>query len=214
MATVFISDRSNPLSEALINEALKGGHQVFTTVADGKIIREQNVTEIPFNPRSSLSARSLLLKIQKETQQIDHCIFIHSPKGSNAAYHDMPVGILDEETDVQIRGMLYLSREMIGQLMRQGSGIATFVLSLDGAEILTPLASCALGAVETLASSLFMQYSSEPLLLNGFCSRSTKLDAFAKFIHRNCWNKPEKTKGRWHLYGGKRFLLSRSPWSR
>ncbi|MCL2069436.1 MAG: hypothetical protein FWH19_00435 [Treponema sp.] len=170
---------------------------------------------IPWNPFSSISARTLVLAAESRLNQINDAILIYTPP---ALFKDIEA-LTPEEIDIlvndHIRGWFFLIRELALYFQRAPSGCLSFVAPESAAgrkAQLDILGSSALASFRTFAQGILAQSAiSSPLgrsfLTMGFtASGSCSEEEFALWLFKIIDESSKKNSGRWHKYSKINFF--------
>jgi NAD(P)-dependent dehydrogenase (short-subunit alcohol dehydrogenase family) len=202
---IFINDVSYPLTSELVKTLTNDGHNLFSThdPEDKDIQSANSVSLFKWEKSSPVSARSVMVNLLKQAKIVDRAILIFRPSGINEAFHTISTSMIDMELDSSFRGLVYMTKILLNQFIKQGKGSLTFVIHTDGALVQTPLCAATIGAYRGLAGSLFMQYEKQNLELSGFYSDTAKSADFCAFIAECLGKKASRYAFKWNEYGKK-----------
>ncbi|TVR58574.1 MAG: hypothetical protein EA426_09640 [Spirochaetaceae bacterium] len=211
--TILITGRYTPLSADLVQGALSRKHRVLVTVDDSDSNPpvpegfDEELHHLAWNPRSPLSARSVILSGTNTFDPIDEAIVVLSANGSLTPIHETPAATIEAAIDASVKGYIFLVKEIVAYFQRRKAGTLSFVVHEPG-ENFAALSACASGCFRALAESMFSLYQNEPILMRGFRSETTNVKSFAEFVLTNCSDRPEKSGGKWHAYADKASFFS------
>lgn len=186
--TVLVVDGETPLGRGLVRLFRQSGRRVITTCRkpektdagdDGS-----DVVRAPWGRASPVSARNVLLKALTTFERLDTAVFTFSPSLKRVLLHETEYADIEAAVDEWVRGTLFLLREVIGQLVRQGSGTLALVQSFtreDSTEY-PPLEAMVRGAIGDLSASLLASYGGEGLSFFRFETSSPKMEEYAKYV--------------------------------
>jgi hypothetical protein len=163
---------------------------------------------VQWNRRSPIAARTLVLHALTSLGTLDSVLLVYSVDRSKSPFHEQSAARFEERVDRELKGYLFLVRELLIHFVRTGVGTLDFVLHDPQQHIVDPVASAAAGAFRSMVQSLFVLYQNEPILLRGFSSESEKLDEFVEFIWSTIREKGDRSGGRWNRFTGRAGLFS------
>jgi hypothetical protein len=137
---------------------------------------------ISWNRRSALSARSLLLHAQTTCGRIEEAIVIYSPVHESNPFHASTVVSIEDRVDAEVKGYLFLLRELVALFESQRSGRLVLAVSDRSAELPSPLEAAGLGSFMALSRSLQDLYEGESLRVRLCYSTADDTDAFARVV--------------------------------
>ena len=137
---------------------------------------------ISWNRRSALSARSVILHATNLYGHLDEAIVIFAPAQDAAIFHESSIVGIEDRIDAEVKGYLYILRETLGQLVRQGAGRVALVLQHPPEELQSPLEAAGVGSFAALAESLDRYYQNEPVTIERFRTEVDDAPGFADFI--------------------------------
>jgi len=137
---------------------------------------------ISWNRRSALSARSLLLHAQTTGGRIEEAIVVYSPVHESTPFHACTVVSIEDRIDAELKGYLFLLRELVALFESQRSGCLVLAVSDQSAELPSPLEAAGLGSFMALSRSLQGLYEGESLRIRLCYSTDQDTDAFARMV--------------------------------
>lgn len=200
--TMLITGRESALGAALIEQAVAGEWRVVTTTETspkkrsprGKAKESERSDEserllvVPWTRESALSARNVLLRGLSTFDGIDEAIVVHGIAREARPLHDIAVSAIQQGIDLQIKGDLFLVREVLRYFVRKRGGVLSLVLNTEGDENLSALDSAGAASFSAVVKTLIRTYQNEPLTINGFETASSDMGEFASFILSNHWS--------------------------
>ena len=212
--TILVTGKNTTLGNKLIDNFLNNGYRILAAVEpddaaptpDEKI--DKDIITIPWNTRSPLSARNLVLSCLNTYGNIDEAVIIYSPGVENRPVHELPAALIEEAIDVKIKSLFFILKEILSHFQLEKKGSLSFLLNYEGNDILPPLEAAASGGIKALINSLFPVYQNEPVKINGFESSSPKSDEFADFVIKILREKGNSSHGKWYKYSEKGKFFS------
>jgi hypothetical protein len=153
----------------------------------------------------------LVLKSQRTLGTIHQALVVHSVSGTPDELSSASLTQIDAVVDADVKGYLYLLRELIYAFRRQASG--TLACIAHRPQELTSVGSGVFEGFIGLVESLLSSSVAEPFTLNGYVSESANLAEFARFIYQGNEERNTKTRGRWQRYTGRAGIFSALPFS-
>jgi hypothetical protein len=213
MGNILLAGKDSVLLSGLTAEALAAGNRVAVTSApEAAPFSEEpgetrNLRYIAWNPRSPLSARTVITETRTAFETIDEVIIVFSADTGRKEFHELSFADIEKTVDEDVKGFSFLTREVFGALQRQKKGILSFAHYDGGAEVLSPLQAAASGAFRSFGSALFAQYQNEPFTMYGYYSSLGDSGTFAQFL-MNLSGRTEKTARRWVKFSGRSGLFA------
>lgn len=211
---VLIAGKPSPFLNELIEEALKRSYFVIASRETGvdeesslDSLEGERLVYLPWQRRSLISARGLLLRAEQEREGLDSILVVASPEGVHSPLHQTESVQIEERIDESLKGYLFLVKESLAYLIRRGEGRFTFVLYDGGAEIMAPLDAAIRSALTGLMESLFEFYASEPIELSALHAGSAETGEMAQWILDTMKGPHAKREGRWVRYGRRTGLF-------
>lgn len=183
--TALVVDGESPLGQGLVRLLGESGYRVAATCrsAEGATA---GILAIPWGRASTVSARNVLLQALAAFERLDLALFTFEPSLDRVLLHEASYADLESAVDRWVRGTLFLLRELIGQLVRQGSGTLALVqgFARGGAAESPPLEALVRGAVGELGSSLLASYGGTGVTVLSFETTSPEVDGYLRFVSR------------------------------
>jgi hypothetical protein len=228
--TILITDFDTPLGNILVETAVRSGYQVISTrnpafpdptekkpTKKGRTkksaklnepLKKENPFILPWNRRSPISARSIIMKSLHSFNSIDHTLLLYTPLGETRPIHDLPGVSISDFIDSTIKGNLFLLKEILFHSQKNNQATLSLVINTEGSEIFSPLDAVTHGAFESLAKSMFEFYQNESIAINGFKSESPNVQEFSDFILKTMEEKAAKNFGKWFRYSKRTSLFN------
>ena len=185
---ILITGLNFELKTKLTKLFLDGNYRVAVTVnTQNKKVNSStnNLIEIPWNNRSPLSAKDLILECQNRMEGFDDALTIFSSQKNNKPIHEISSAEIESSIDSSLKGNLFILKEIILYFQRIGKGNISLIHDLEQSEILAPLYAVEAGGLSSLARSLFASYQNEQLTINSYRSNSGELTDYAEYIFNN-----------------------------
>lgn len=169
---------------------------------------EERVNVVQWNRRSPIAARTLTLHACSVLPALDHAQLVFRVDRSRGPFHEQSATAFEQLIDADVKGYMFLARELVIRFSRIGAGTVDFILHDPAHQTVDPVAAASVGAFKAMVQSLFVLYQNEPFTLRGFSSEDDRVDEFAEFIWDTIREKGEKSTARWNRFGGKGGLFS------
>jgi hypothetical protein len=213
--TILVSETDTPLGGRLTELFLARGVRVVATVAAGSRqgpgggkgpVRggpDSRKLTVPWNRRSPISARALLLEAANAFDSVDEAVIIEPLCTVSSALHAIPSSDIERAFD-DAKGPLFLAREILASFVARGSGVLCMV-SLGPAS--GPVENGVREAFRGVCSALFSAPALKGITVNGFQAGSVEVEEYAAFIDRTLEEKARKISGRWFVWQGRGGLF-------
>jgi NAD(P)-dependent dehydrogenase (short-subunit alcohol dehydrogenase family) len=220
MGNILLAGTNGGLLSELTEEALAAGNRVAVTmglaaVGDGSPETaqpvpqaQQSLSYIAWNPRSPLSARTVVTEALNALGVIEETLIVFSADSGKKDFHELSFADMEKTVDESVKSFFFLIKEVFTALQRQKKGILSFAHHDGGVEVLPPPQAAASAAFRAFVSSLFAQYQNEPFGLYGYYSSSAETRAFAQFLSRLADTRTQKTARRWVRFSGRPGFFS------
>ena len=195
---VLVTEGDSPLSAALARLFVSKGCAVATTTSrtGGSGEREGGAfLSIPWNRRSPVSAHTVLLSALNALEDLDDAFILEAPVSLTSPLHEAASADIERAFD-DAKGAVFMAREVLGYLLRRGSGVLCMVSFSPAGE--TPRVVTGLReGFRGFASSLLAGHPDPPPIVNGFQANGASPEEFAAFIDRTLEEKARRISGRW-----------------
>ncbi|WP_455381708.1 hypothetical protein [Salinispira pacifica] len=212
---LLIAGRGSAVLDALAQEARSAKDRLLRTLDAGQekpLLPEGQTDSTAYtiwNRRSPLSARSVVIRATNVLEKIDEAFIVFSSADDKfSPFHELSPADIELRVDSDVKGYIFLVKEIVAQFSRQGSGAVSLVLQYPASSLGSPIGAAAVAAFRSIGEQLFNAYQNEPFSLRGFESTSDDAKEFARYLFTAGQEKAEKLRGRWHRYGGKSGLFS------
>jgi NAD(P)-dependent dehydrogenase (short-subunit alcohol dehydrogenase family) len=197
--TVLVTEGDSPLGTALARLLGARGHSVVKIVAGGSAgengsARAPTVPPvIPWNRRSPVSSRTVLLNVLNTFEAIDDVLILEPPCAKHPTLHDTSSVEIERAFD-DAKGPVFMAREALAYFLGRHSGVLCMVSMGPAA---SPLESGVRECFRGLCSALLAANAEPGLVVNGFQSGGVEGEEYASFIDRTLEEKARKISGRW-----------------
>lgn len=211
---VMIAGSETLLGRKLVEKELDRGNRVIAPVnskkdsSTGESSRE-NLMVFSWNRSSLISTKTLIREAQRKWRSIDRALILGGPFNDGLPFGDHTLSELDERIDQEIKGLLYLTREL--SLLFSGSPSLLAFVRNDGSrhESGTLEKGCA-GFFKSFSDSL-IEEKSENIYKCGFINGASNVEVCADFILRTMDEQPDKARGEWLRISDRKSLFSGLP---
>jgi len=183
---------------------------VITNAQKGEENERENDEQCVYQPVgriTPLSARTLVLKALNTFDSFSHALIVLSPFDASEPPHEVPSASIEENIDTQLKGCLYIVKEVLVYFMRQGRGSLSFVSLTDPGLENNVIDSMIHGGFISLADSIFSFYRNESVDMFGFESDSTKYEEFSEYIWKILENPGKQNFRRWNRFADRSGLF-------
>lgn len=194
-----------PLAELLNKYMKQRGYEVFLGLPEGS--GEHPHT---WNPRSPISTRALITEACRSLQHIDDIILVCSMPDITEPFPELSARSIESSVDIHLKGPLFLIREGLNTLSRQGDGCLNIVMSITPASGEHPVGLALRKAVTGFTDSIFT-LGEGGVTLHGFQGVDIEPEEYAENIIQAVTEKQKHYHGRWHRFGAAGGLLSSLP---
>ena len=214
-SVVLIAGSETLLGRKLVEKELGRGNRVVAPVNSkketaGSETSRENLMVIPWNRSSLFSAKTLVRESLRKWGAIDRALIIDPILSGGVPFSELTINEIDDLVDREIKGYLYLTRELINYFDRTQKSLLSFIrnkkMPLEGN---APEKACS-SFFKAFADNLIAEKSESTFKL-GFINGTTNVDTCADFIIDICDNRPEKSRGEWLRATDKRSLFSSLP---
>lgn len=212
--TFLVTGTPSKLTVDMAHECLAAKHNVMLTIEPGTEAPaipaglEENLHYVEWNRRSPISARFVLLQALNQGIAIDHAVVVWTPRLDRTVFHEDNAAVIEERIDYDIKGFLFMVKELLLHFQKQGSGTITFVVQNTGPDVLSPGDALSLKGLDGLVESLFTYYSREAFALRGVQTRVAQNRQVAEFVLGLVTEDTAKTRGKWNRYTGKSGIFN------
>ena len=210
---ILITGKQSPFTDDLVQALLNRHLQIFATSDAEDDLPEvpdsvgSGLCYVPWSRRSLLSARSMLLSVDRDTNGFSRAIVVCSPEGINTPLHQTESALLERTVDAALKGYLFVLKEIIAYFVRYGYGDLTVIWYDGGAEVLPPFDAALAGSIQGLIRSLFTFCEDDPVLIRGLQASDSDSRSVVLWAVEQIFDKADKSAGRWQKYGQRSTFL-------
>jgi NADP-dependent 3-hydroxy acid dehydrogenase YdfG len=213
---VLITGSETLLGRKLVEKELYRGNLVAAPVSSkkdsssGSESSRKNLMVLSWNRSSLFSAKTIMREVCRKWGRIDRALIIDPNLSGGLPFSELPVTDIDDMIDREIKGMLYLTRELLQLFQKQDEALLSYIRSGKP--------SLEQNAAERGRSGFFRDFSdrlleekSENIYKIGFINAASNVDICADFILELCESQPEKACGEWLKATDKKSLFANIP---
>lgn len=210
---ILITGSETLLGRKLVEKNLAAGNKVIAPVQskdeNSNESRKSNLLVLPWNKSSIISTRTVIREGMRIFQKIDEAILVHSENKTNDKLLDFSTSDIDEAIETNIRGTVYLTKELLKIFQDSRENAIAFVLTRKSRQMSDPITRGFLGFFRSFADSVIQ--SGESVYRCAFTSEVSDMDSYASFIRATLNEKPEKGKGEWFDFRERKNFFSALP---
>ena len=201
--TILVTEGSSPLGAALVRLLAARGYAVVSTLDRPQPAEPTVEDEAPRSPlavnwnrRSPVSARTVVLSVLNSFETLDEALILEPACPASGPLNHVASADIERAFD-DIKGTVFLSREVLASFQGRGGGVVCFV---RGGTAAGPVESAVREAFRGMAASILAAPGSGAIVANGFQCGAVEPEEFAAFIDRTLEEKARKITGRWFSY--------------
>ncbi|MBN1685437.1 MAG: hypothetical protein JW852_02225 [Spirochaetales bacterium] len=200
---MLIIPGDSDMSVALAEEASIDGWTVALTRRGKKPGAGQgkNPLIIGCNGRSFLSTRRSFIDCINAFGGLDAAIVLHEARQDERPVHELNPVAIEEYVDTEMKGHLFLLREVLSFFVRNRSGILAMVNYAPEDSTLLPLCAAATAAFHAVTDSIATLYQNENIVINGFDCSVESPQRYSRFILQQLSGRAGDVSGKWYRYG-------------
>jgi len=203
--TILVTGREGYLSGEIAQHFLNLGCRVAVsasrrTEGPAPSEKERKLLQISWNRASAASCKNLLFKIDQDFTALDEVWIVVSPEREALSLSDLTASAIDETLDVQIKGLLYLVRELVQRQLSSPRLALHFVFYDEDPASLPPLAALHYHGMKASVRGLMTQARKRSVGIWAYESHTPKPDEFLSSILAADQFPP----GVWHALGEKK----------
>lgn len=208
----LVTGKSSDLLGQVVHEAVARGRRTLLA-RSGPLeipVDAEGVATASWNRRSALSARSLVLHAQNLYGRLEEAVIVFSPVRESVPFHESSIVSVENRTDAEVKGYLFIIRELVALFQKQRSGTLVLAVLEPEAELRSPLEAMSLGSFTSVAEALHSSYRNEALEIKLCHSRTGDTSGYAGFILDALEApRPRRPRTEWLRYGGRGGFLGR-----
>ncbi len=168
-------------------------------------------TVVPWNRRSALSARSVVLHAHNLYGRLDEAVIVFSPVRESVPFHESSIVSIENRTDAEVKGYLFMIREILALFQKQRSGTLVLAVLEQESELQSPLEAISYGGFVSGAEAMQRYYANEALEVRLCSTRSTDTAGYAEHIV-DVLDAPASRRPRleWQRYQARSRIFSRA----
>jgi hypothetical protein len=143
-----------------------------------------------------VSARTVVLSVLNSFETLDEALILEPACPASGPLNHVASADIERAFD-DIKGTVFLSREVLASFQGRGGGVVCFV---SGGTAAGPVESAVREAFRGMAASILAAPGSGAIVANGFQCGAVDPEEFAAFIDRTLEEKARKITGRWFSY--------------
>jgi hypothetical protein len=220
--TILIAPFDGPLAAALASEASADGWSVALALyrepaasaaagpkGEGQAERAEGVERagaitIAYDPRSYVSASSLVLSATNALGDLDAAVLVFDPASAKADFLASRPGELAALVEERCSGPLFLARELVRRFeARKAGSIMLLAPESPRDAAIGPVAAIADGAFEGLGTGLFSAAAGAAWSAIGLRDASGQNERAARYALELIGDTKSSKAGRWLRYSGK-----------
>ncbi len=211
MGRTLLISRRNPFPSVLLNYFLDRGDTLFlaSPAVEEETEEAEGYRHLPWNPRSPISARNVLLTLENEGIILDETYLLVEHGEESRPLHQVPGSIIDIHIDTALRGSMFICKEILAHYDTNNTGELTLILAGYPATVRPSLEAAVEGAVRQMGSALFQVYGDSNIRIRGYEDhREAGEEFYQELVTVFSSQADAKTWGRWHRPADKGGLLS------
>lgn len=212
--TCLVTGRSGETLSSIAQEALSRGRN--TLLARSGTAESVTVPEgahvSSWNRRSALSARTLVLHAQNLFERLDEAVIFFSPIRDSAPFHESSIVGIENRTDAEVKGFLFLIRELLSAFQKQSSGRLVLAVRDLERETRSPLEAMSIGGFVAAAEAIYRYYDGDRIDIRLAALRPEDDGgnaAFASFLFDSVDAEPGRRNRGWNSFPPRTGLFSR-----
>ncbi len=208
----LVTGKSSELLAEVVHEAAGRDRQIVVARSGPLELAESDdgAAMASWNRRSSLSARSAVLHAKNLHGRLDEAVIVFSPVRESIPFHESSIVSIENRTDAEVKGYLFMIREIVALFQKQCGGRLLLAVLEPESEVRSPLEAMSLGAFNATAEALQRVYSNEALELVLCSSRSNDTAGYAAFILDALdAARPRRSRTEWLRYQSRGGIFSR-----
>jgi len=214
--TVLITDVHTPLGDQLLRRYLGEGYQVAATRSKDAVIQtpvaseEEQLLLIDWNRGSAISAKNVLLTTLNRYDRIEETLILSPPELEQKLLQETAAETIERAVDTWIKGTLFLMQTVLMQYSQQQAGCLALINHTPREEpaVPAPLENALRGSFAAAAGSILAGTALENVFVNGFESRTQKIEELADFVFDTMKSRGTKSSGRWYRFPARPGFLS------
>ncbi|MEI8094804.1 MAG: hypothetical protein WCG80_11375 [Spirochaetales bacterium] len=205
--TILVTGKDSFLGNEITRSFLGQGHQVAVGVPARKeafpsLDPGKQVFTFPWNRRSAVAAKNFVLQSELELGTLSEAWVLITPEREAFALNELPPLTIDETIDANVKGLVYLVRELVARQATQPQFALHFVFFEEDPSSLPPLAALQFFGLRGVVSSVLAQARRKSLPVWAYDTVLPQAEAYAAWLLQPKAHLP----GRWNIHGEKKSL--------
>ena len=209
--TTLLISRRHPFPATLLNFYLERGDTLYlATPGDDQEAQPEaeGYRRIPWNPRSPISARNVLLTLENSGDAADEALLLFEHGEESRPLHQVAGSIIDLTLDTALRGSLFICKELLSSFDRYSAGRLNLVLAGYPGAVRPSLEAAMEGALREMGNAMFQVYRESAIRIRGFEDRRENREEFYGELTTLFERDDEKSWGRWNRPGERGGIFS------
>lgn len=212
--TILVTGKDTYLGDETSRFFLDRGCCVSASVTARKepfpaVDEDKNLLVFSWNKRSPIGAKNFVLETLARFESIDEAYLFFAPEKEALSLVDLSVTELEDRIDSQLKGLTFLTRELLALQARQPKLGLNFVLLDEEYEDQPPVAAALYHGFKGLATGVLNHARKRGLPAWGFECHQPAPAEFLKFVLAHPRTDAKLSQpGRWHSFGDKKNFLS------
>ncbi|TVQ26010.1 MAG: hypothetical protein EA382_06170 [Spirochaetaceae bacterium] len=178
----LITGKSTDLLAEVVQTTVATGRKTIVARSGHFTVDDETASTVVWNRRSALSARSVVLHARNAFRSLPEAVVVYSVTQESIPFHDSSIVSVEDRTDAEIKGYLFLLRELVALFQKQRSGRLILAVHDVERQIRSPLEAFSIGGFTSFAEALSRFYQNEPFEIRLCHSSSPDVSGFARFI--------------------------------
>ncbi|MBN1522899.1 MAG: hypothetical protein JW904_00340 [Spirochaetales bacterium] len=201
MNTFLVTDTHDSLGLAIIKNLLPAGHSVIAApshdnnIDNYKSLKKKPLAIIPWNKKSPISAKNVVLQGINKFSGIDDAILILSPDAPAGTITSAKYIDIENSIDIWLKGTLFILRELLVYFSTQQHGSLSCI-QYDYEIPASPINDICIQGISLFLEQCAAEWKNSNIHINRFYSRSADVSAFADFITSTIKEKCYKSSGK------------------
>jgi NAD(P)-dependent dehydrogenase (short-subunit alcohol dehydrogenase family) len=212
----LITDVHTPLGDQLARRYLSEGYGVAASrpnqipIETPLVSEDEDLLVIDWNRKSPISAKNVLLTALNRFDGIDQTLLLSAPEPEQKLLQETTTEAIDRAVDSWIKGSLFMIKAVLELYGRRQTGSLALINHLAQEQIaaLPPLESTLRGGFTAAAEAILAGTGQQNVFVNGFESRTDKIEELADFIFDTMNSRGNRTSGRWYRFPPRSGILS------
>lgn len=207
--TILVTGKEGFLGNEISQHFLNQGCQVAVSVPPRKesfpsVDQDHRFLQFPWTRRSAVASKNFVLQTLQAFESLDEAWIVVTPEREAFGLAELAPLALDEGLDSQVKGILYLVRELLQRQAAQPSLTLRFVFYDEDPSTLPPLAALHYQGLRGAVTALLTQARKRSLTIWAYETLVPRPEEYLAYILSSKTPQP----GRWNVLGEKRTLMN------